>query len=115
MDITRAKEILKILADGIDPLTGELLPPDHLCNQPEVIRAFHEILTALPSAKSNPSLPNAGKPWSESETDKLVEEYDSGMSISAIAKEHGRSRGAIEGKLAHLGKIENPYYASHSR
>lgn len=37
-------------------------------------------------------------------------EYDSGMTISAIAKEHGRSKGGIEGKLAHLGKIDNPYY-----
>lgn len=69
MDITRAKEILKILADGIDPLTGEILPPDHLRNQPEMIRAFHEILATLPTAKSSSSLPNAGKPWSESETD----------------------------------------------
>lgn len=26
MDITRAKEIIRILADGIDPITGEILP-----------------------------------------------------------------------------------------
>lgn len=64
----------------------------------------------LSSAKSNRSYPNAGKPWSESEISKLIKEYDSGMTISAIAKEHGRSKGGIEGKLAHLGKIDNPYY-----
>ena len=37
MDITRAKELLSALADGIDPFTGELLPQNHVCNQPEMI------------------------------------------------------------------------------
>ncbi len=41
MDQQRAKEIIHILSDGIDPFTGEVLPPDHVCNQPDVIRALH--------------------------------------------------------------------------
>ena len=40
MDIERAKELLKSLAEGIDPLTGEVLPKDHVCNQSEMIRAL---------------------------------------------------------------------------
>ena len=32
MDVQRAKELLMVLADGIDPLTGEVLPDDHVCN-----------------------------------------------------------------------------------
>lgn len=51
MDTARAVELLSALADGIDPFTGELLPEDHVCNQPEMIRAFHEPLNIVPSPK----------------------------------------------------------------
>jgi hypothetical protein len=37
------------------------------------------------------------------------------MKVSAIAKEHGRSRGSIEAKLAHLGLIEDSYFTRKSR
>lgn len=30
MDVQRAKELLTVLADGVDPLTGEVLPDDHV-------------------------------------------------------------------------------------
>lgn len=107
MDITRAKELLSALADGIDPFTGEIFPRDHICNHPDVIRAFHQVLGAVPETKKGSGAPNAGKPWSQDEQDKLVNEFQSGMKISAIAKEHGRSRGAIEAKLAHLGLMKD--------
>jgi hypothetical protein len=35
MDIVRAREIIRILADGIDPTTGEVLPAESVCNSPE--------------------------------------------------------------------------------
>lgn len=41
MDVQRAKELLMVLADGIDPLTGEVLPDDHGCNKGEIVRALH--------------------------------------------------------------------------
>ena len=50
MDLQRAKELLSGLADGVDPLTGEVLPEDHVCNKAEIIRAFHCVLKALPAA-----------------------------------------------------------------
>ncbi|MEQ2442471.1 hypothetical protein [Pseudoflavonifractor intestinihominis] len=116
MDIARAKELLSALADGIDPFTGELLPRNHVCNQPEMIRAFHEILNVIPSASRKKSLPrNAGKPWTDIEEEKLLDEFDSGMTTSAIAKEHGRSRGAIESRLADLGKITDTYFNRKQR
>ena len=109
MDITRAKELLSALADGIDPFTGELLPQNHVCNRPEMIRAFHEVLNRIPSSKKK-SLPrNAGKPWTDIEEEKLLDEFDAGMTTSAIAKEHGRSRGAIETRLVNLGKMTDTH------
>lgn len=61
MDIARAKELLSALADGIDPFTGELFPQNHVCNQPEMIRAFHEILNAIPAEKKEKSSPQRRK------------------------------------------------------
>ncbi len=115
MDITRAKELLSALADGIDPFTGELLPQNHVCNQPEMIRAFHEVLNVIPSPKKKILPRNAGKPWTNIEEEKLLEEFDSGMTISAIAKEHGRSNGAIESRLSDLGKIKDTYSHRETR
>ena len=51
---------------------------------------------------------NAGKPWTEMEEDKLLDEFDSKMSLAEIAKEHGRSRGGIEARLVKLGRISKP-------
>ena len=115
MNLARAKELLTALADGIDPFTGKTLPQDHICNHPDMIRALHQILGSIQDIKKSPSAPNAGKPWSQAEQDKLVDEFRSGMKISAMAKEHGRSQGAIEAKLAHLGLIEDSYYSRKPR
>ena len=41
MDVQRTKELLTILADGTDPLTGEVLPDDHVCNKGEIVRALN--------------------------------------------------------------------------
>ena len=40
MTSERAREILRCMANGVDPITGEILEADHLCNSPEVIRAI---------------------------------------------------------------------------
>lgn len=115
MDITRAKELLSALADGVDPFTGEIFPRDHICNYPDIIRAFHQVLGATQEAKKEPSAPNTGKPWPREELDKLADEFHSGMKISAMAKEHGRSRSSIEAKLAQLGLIEDSYFTRKPR
>lgn len=107
MDIIRAKEILTALADGVNPLTGEVLPPEDSCNQAEVVRALHAALAALnpPKQKNTPS--NAGKPWSLEEDDRLRSEVQSGMSARKIAVAHERSRGAITSRIALLGIAQN--------
>ena len=99
MEIQKAKEILQLLADGVDPTTGELLPDESPYNKPEVIRALFAVLSPSPHTKQ-PA--NAGKPWDDAEDDKLRQEFAAGLRVSAIAKEHGRSRGAVTSRIKHL-------------
>ena len=47
MEINRAAELLRALADGIDPMTGQPLPDESVYNRPEIIRALHCVLQAL--------------------------------------------------------------------
>ena len=44
MDTVRAREIIRSLADGIDPTTGEVLSEESVYNKPDVIRALYTIL-----------------------------------------------------------------------
>lgn len=44
MDIVRATEIVRTLADGVDPTTGEVLPAESVYNSPEIIRALFTLL-----------------------------------------------------------------------
>ena len=83
MDIVQAKEIVKTLADGIDPITGEVFPPESHFNNPEVIRALFTVLGAvrMPAKATKKSIEekqkdnikngrpkNAGLPWSEEQS-----------------------------------------------
>ena len=54
MEIQRAKELLEILADGIDPLTGEVLPDDHVCNKGEIVRALHCAVEEMSRRRKRP-------------------------------------------------------------
>lgn len=107
MDIISAKEILRALADGVDPATGEILPAESVFNSPDVIRALFAVLAAL---NSDEPLRNAGKPWTEAEDSNLKAEFTAKMRISDIAKEHGRSYGAIESRLDHLGLRKKSFW-----
>ena len=101
MDIIRAKEIVRSLVNGVDPMTGEVFPEANVFNSPEVIRALYTLLEAVPSQKTQ-SKANAGKPWTKDEDDRLRDEFSSGLKCSQIAKVHERTTGAIESRLKYL-------------
>ena len=108
MDIVKAKEILEILADGVNPLTGEVLPAHDSCNQVEVVRALHAVLKYLdmPVDKTRrPQAENAGKPWTQEDEEILCRMFDAGCSRKEICDHFQRSKGAIAARLVRLGKI----------
>lgn len=105
MDIQRAKKLLTILADGIDPLTGEVLPDDHVCNKGEIVRALNCLL-AEGSAKRKKNRPNnAGKPWTKEMDAELCRLFDEGIKRKELCARFERSFGAIDARLTKLGKI----------
>ena len=112
MDIERAKEILAILADGVNPITGEILPDDDSANQVEVVRALNAVLnsfgkqkTKKGSRKDGPE--NAGKPWTKADEILLCHMFDQKRSKEDICTHLKRTEGSIAAKLVRLGKIHD--------
>lgn len=103
MDINKAKEIISILAEGVDPITGELLDADNVCNKGEVVRAFYTIIEALDKKHQKALLVNAGKPWTKDEERRLEVLYNSGLSKKEISDKFGRTTGSISSRLEKLG------------
>ncbi len=109
MDIERAKELLEILADGVNPLTGEILTADDSCNQVEIVRALNTVLRQLDNGKTKTEKTqpvNAGKPWTQEDDNALRDMFDSGVSRKEMCHHFGRSCGAITSRLVLLGCIE---------
>jgi hypothetical protein len=114
MNDARALATLQALANGTDPLTGAAFPADSPYQHPDTVRALYHAIRALEAGASRPkrSAPNqpsnSGKPWSPGEDAQLASAFDAGQPMEALAVAHGRSRFAIEARLAKLGKIPMP-------
>ena len=118
MEQDRALSILKALADGVDPVTGEQFSASSPYQHPDIIRALfwavHTLSAPVRAQKQAASRPegaaatNAGKPWSEEEDAHLGKAFDACKPIEQLAEEHKRSRWAIEARLVKLGKISEP-------
>ena len=110
MELQIAREIINVLAQGIHPVTGEMMPPDSPYNEPPVIRALFTVSQALDGCegpktrREQPS--NAGKAWSAEEDDRLAAAFDAGQDLKQMALDLGRSRLGVEARLVKLGKIE---------
>jgi hypothetical protein len=109
MDSSEAARIIQALAGGTDPYTNEPLPcQSPLCN-PDTVKALRVAVVALnsgPPRKRPRELPaQAGKAWDTAEEEILVCEFEGGETVAAIARAHGRTRGAITARLVRLGKI----------
>lgn len=116
MQQDKALSILKALADGVDPVTGEQFPAGGPYQHPDIVRALFWAVQTLgaPVRSQRPATPrpegvsNSGKPWSEEEDTQLAQAFDAGKPIEQLAEMHKRSRWAIEARLVKLGKLEAP-------
>lgn len=119
MELQIARQIIDTLAQGIHPVTGEVMPEDSPYNAPPVIRALHAVARALDGAGAGaPSSegerarrkqpPNAGKAWTAQEDAALETAFDAGIALKQVAQELGRTPFAVEQRLVKLGKVAAP-------
>lgn len=107
--------IVRALAEGFDPRTGEEFGGEGPWSDPTVIRALFLAARALERAnrpdagKEQAGLPPAaGKPWTAEEDARLTSEFQTTKDVVALAERHARTRGAIEARLVRLGLIAPP-------
>jgi hypothetical protein len=110
MDEAKALTIVAALANGVNPLTGEIFPADSPYQSADVVRALYCALRLFESGKRRmprAELPrNAGKPWSEEEDQRLLEAFDRGQPLEALAQAHARTRAGIQARLERHGRLQ---------
>jgi hypothetical protein len=123
MDDQKALSIVSALANGVNPLSGEVFPVDSPYQASDVVRALFAAARALervrdspppstasPAAasreRSRPNLPgNVGKPWSPDEDQRLLAEFEQGRKPAELAKIFGRTLAGIEARLEKHGRL----------
>lgn len=123
MELEKSIEMLDALAQGIDPVTGEVLPNTSPYNNVEITRALFIVtgyIKDLPKSKkpkksvaekqqeniSNGLPKNAGLSWTDEEREQIKRAFQQGSSSTEIAESHERTDGAIRSELKKLGLIE---------
>lgn len=114
MDKNTAKKILIQLMKGIDPTTGEILPVDHLANDPMVQEALLVALRSLPAdmdaepqeeenpwVRKNGKL-HAGRPWTEKDNIQLLQLAEQRIPVEEIARRMSRRVRGVNNQLALL-------------
>jgi hypothetical protein len=96
MDQAQALALVRSLANGVDPESGEVFPPDSTYQRPQVVRALYE--AAQMPVKT-------GQPWSEEEDRKLLAAFDAGRALQELASAHERTMGAVRARLLKYGRI----------
>jgi len=123
MELSESRNIVKDLAQGVHPTTGEVLPPESPYNDPTVIRALFSILDVAASSKKprksveekrreNLELGrpgNAGLPWTEEDRATAAAQFAVGKTIDELAGNLERSRGAIHAELVRQGLVSPEY------
>jgi DNA-binding transcriptional regulator YbjK len=110
MEQAQALAVVRSLANGVDPESGEVFPPDSAYQRPLVVRALYEAAAALERLerfqRRKAQLPQkTGEPWTEEEDRRLLAAFDSGRALQELAAAHERTMGAVRARLLKYGRI----------
>lgn len=110
MHIETALPIIRALADGVNPVTGEAYPEHSPYAEPRTLRALFLAVDLMQREvereKRRERLPaNFGMPWSEKEDKELTDAFEQGRTIPDLAHRHKRTQSSIKLRLEKLGKI----------
>ena len=111
MQLDTALPIVRALADGVNPVTGEAYPEHSPYAEPRTLRALFSAVDLMQKEvereERRKRLPaNFGKPWTAEEDEQLAGAFDGGAPIPEIARRHARTHSSIRLRLEKLGKIE---------
>jgi len=111
MQLDAALPIVRALADGVNPITGEAYPNESLYCEPRILRALFTAVDLMQKEvdrekRRNNKPANFGKPWTDTEDQELCRQFDAELSIDEIAQKHQRTRSSIRLRLEHYGKIQ---------
>ena len=111
MQLDAALPIVRALADGVNPVTGEAYPETSPYAEPRTLRALYSAVDLMAKEvereKRRERLPaNFGKPWGEGEDRALGAAFDAGGTIPELARKHLRTQSSIRLRLEKLGKIQ---------
>ena len=109
MELNESQNIVKTLAQGIHPTTGEVFPPESPYNDPRVIRALFSMLESAKYSKKPRKSPeerrqenlelgrprNSGLPWTEHDRGLVASGFQEGMTVAKLATMLERSSAAI--------------------
>lgn len=110
MEDLQALVILRSLANGVDPESGQLLDPANTFRQPQTLRALATAVRALERVERRERMravapSKAMALWTTEEDHQLLAAFDAGMSPRELAMVHQRSPGAVRTRLAKLGRL----------
>ncbi len=110
MDAAQALAVVRSLANGVDPESGEIFPAESTYQRPQIVRALYEAASALERIdrfeRRKSQLPQkTGEPWSEDEDRKLLAAFDAGRALQELAAAHERTMGAVRARLLKYGRI----------
>ncbi|MEY1661348.1 hypothetical protein [Isoalcanivorax beigongshangi] len=127
-------ETLKALANGLHPLTGEMLPEESVTHQPAAIRLLFALAEEFAGDDGELSPPrrrggsldekrqrnldaglpaNSGLPWSEQDHALLHDQYQAGVNLSALAERLERRESALVARLQSMGLMSDEQAAMY--
>src|SRR5260370_38281869 len=100
MEQTQAWAVVRSLANGVDPETGGVFPPESAYQRPLVVRALDEAAAALQrmerfERRKLQMPPKTGEPWTEDEDRKLLAAFDAGRARQELASGQNRAIGHV--------------------
>ncbi|MFZ0815726.1 MAG: SANT/Myb-like DNA-binding domain-containing protein [Candidatus Sulfotelmatobacter sp.] len=115
MENSETLRIVRALADGVNPVTGETLAAESVFQQPQTIRALERAAAALETCSDTQdknSLPeiehirlvDPTQPWGAEEDERLYMEFYRSIDFEIIAQRLGRSKNAVISRLMKLAK-----------
>jgi len=110
MDQNQALAIVRSLAEGVDPESGETFPRESAYQRPATVRALYTAAAALEhigrAERRRAEQPRKmGAPWTEDEDRSLLAAFDAGRSLGELAAAHQRTHGAIRLRLVKYGRL----------